>query len=98
MVSKSGITLFNPEDTPAVYDEAGHTVGGAERVEVSEVDAVGQRAIDAGVLVREEGEGKAEMSDSRSENMPEPAKPVTEAQPPEKVKPRTGASSRDKTS
>lgn len=52
--TKSKTTLFNPEQTPTVYDEEGRTVGGAERVTVDEVDAVGQAAVDAGLLVREE--------------------------------------------
>lgn len=54
--TKNKVTLFNPEQSPTVYDAQGHTVGGAERVTVDELDAVGQAAVDAGLLVREEPE------------------------------------------
>ena len=61
--SKSGIVLFNPEQSPTVYDKEGRTVGGAERVTVDELDEVGQAAVDAGLLVREEkSEPKAAAS------------------------------------
>lgn len=56
--SKSGIVLFNPEQTPTVYSEDGRTVGGAERVTVKELDPVGQHAVDTGLLVREESQGE----------------------------------------
>jgi hypothetical protein len=87
MAGKSKITLFNPEDTPAVYDAEGRTVAGAERVEVDELDAVGQRAVSAGVLVREDGD-KAEPQTASAD-----APPLPEA---EKAEKRIGASNRDK--
>jgi hypothetical protein len=98
MVSK--ITLFNPDDTPAVYDAAGHTVGGAERVEVDELDAVGQRAVDSGVLVREEAEkprsepkGKAEPKTASADAPPLP-EPEEAADKSEKGGGGSGASTR----
>ncbi|HZA73395.1 MAG TPA: hypothetical protein VE476_10850 [Propionibacteriaceae bacterium] len=92
MAGKSKITLFNPEQTPAVYDAAGHTVAGIERVEVDELDAVGQRAVDTGVLVREEakespGEPKGQAAHAAAPPLPESGK----------AEKHTGASSRGKT-
>jgi hypothetical protein len=95
--STSKITLFNPDDTPAVYDMAGHTVGGAERVEVEELDAAGQRAVDSGVLVREEPEGKAESKPepkTASADAPPLPEPVEAADKSEKGSGGSGASTR----
>lgn len=92
----SKITLFNPEDTPMVYDAAGRTVAGAERVEVEELDPVGQRAVDAGVLVHEDDES-AEKAEPKGK--PEPQTANADAPPlpeVEKGEKRTGASSRGK--
>ncbi len=54
---KTGLTLFNPNPTPVVFNEAGQIVGGGGRREVDELDAAGQEAVDAGLLVREEPDG-----------------------------------------
>lgn len=69
--TKSKIVLFNPEQSPTVFDKEGRTVGGAERVEVAELDEVGQAAVDAGLLVREEeakpkAEAKSESSEGKA--------------------------------
>lgn len=56
------VTLINTGRTGVVYDEAGHTVGGGDRVEISEINPVAQAAIDIGQLrceVDEEPPGKA---------------------------------------
>ena len=45
--------LFNPGTTPVVYDEAGHIVGGGERVTVDALDEHGQRVLDSGYLVED---------------------------------------------
>lgn len=94
------ITLFNPEDTPVVYDEQAHTVGGIERVTVDELDAVGQRAVEAGVLVREDPEepksepkGKAEPQTASADAPPLP-KADDAAEKSEKGGSGSGASSR----
>lgn len=87
----SKITLFNPEDTPAVYDNDGHTVGGTERVEVDELDEVGQRAVDSGVLVREEPK-KASKAKPETETASADAPPLPEKS--EKGGDGSGASSR----
>lgn len=75
--SKSGIVLFNPEQTPAVYSEDGRTVGGAERVTVDKLDPVGQRAVDTGLLVREEPQ-KPEGSKGELETASKDAPPLPE--------------------
>jgi hypothetical protein len=91
MASKSKITLFNPEQTPLVYDAEGRIVGGAERVEVDELDEVGQRAVEVGLLVREEPEESQPKAASKAE-------PKTDAPPlPEKGE-DSGASTRGKRS
>lgn len=66
--TKNKAVLFNPEQSPTVYDKEGRTVGGAERVTVDQVDEVGQAAVDAGLLVREE-EAKPK-GDSKSADAP----------------------------
>ena len=64
----SKITLFNPGNTAVVYSEDGRIVAGAERVEVQELDATGQRAVERGYLVNETREVP-----EKSENEPEEA-------------------------
>jgi hypothetical protein len=49
--TSSAVVLVNPETTPIVYSQDGHTLGGGERREVDALDAVGQRAVDAGLLI-----------------------------------------------
>jgi hypothetical protein len=44
------IILVNPNTAGAVYDEAGHSLGGGEQVELDGLDAVGQAAVDSGQL------------------------------------------------
>lgn len=39
--------LLNPYRSGVVYDDEGRSLGGGERIEVDEVDAVGQAAVDA---------------------------------------------------
>lgn len=63
--AKDKIVLFNPEQSPTVYDKEGRSVGGAERVTVDEVDEVGQAAVDAGLLVREEDPKSADAPPSK---------------------------------
>lgn len=89
------ITLFNPQDTPLVYDTEGHTVGGAERVEVDSLDEVAQRAVDSGVLVREEPEQKGK-DEPQTASADAPALPQKEeaAEKSEKGGNGSGASSR----
>lgn len=52
--------LINTGRTGVVYDEAGHSIGGGERVSVGEVDAVGKAAIDAGQLRCDDGASQAD--------------------------------------
>jgi hypothetical protein len=62
MTAKGKITLFNPEQTPVVYDEEGRTLGSVERVTLDGLNPVAQAAVDAGLLVEEKPEepkGKA---------------------------------------
>jgi hypothetical protein len=66
MATKNKITLFNPEPTPVVYDEAGRSLGSVERVTLDELDAVGRCAVDAGLLVQEEPEASKSSSGSKS--------------------------------
>lgn len=64
----SEIVLFNPEQSPMVYDAQGRSVGGAERVTVTELDEVGQRAVDAGLLVREESQREEPKEDAKKDS------------------------------
>ena len=43
--------LINTGRSGVVYDTEGHSIGGGERVTVTEVDAIGQAAVDRGRLV-----------------------------------------------
>lgn len=58
--------LFNPNTTAVVYDTEGRIVAGGARVEVGEVDAVGQEAIDHNLLVLEEPERRDRNADHAS--------------------------------
>lgn len=72
--SKGRAVLFNPEQSPTVFDKEGRTVGGAERVTVDEVDEVGQAAVNAGLLVREEeAKPKTESKSADAPPLPENA-------------------------
>lgn len=42
--------LVNSTTAGIVYDKAGHTVGGGERVPVTSLDEVGQAQVDGGYL------------------------------------------------
>lgn len=55
--TKKKQTLFNPNTTAVVFDGEGRIVGGGERVEVDQVDAAGQEAVDNGLLVLETDDG-----------------------------------------
>jgi hypothetical protein len=54
------IVLINTGRSGVVYDEAGHSVGGGERVSVGEIDAVGKAAVDAGQLRCDDGASQAD--------------------------------------
>jgi hypothetical protein len=45
--------LINPTDAGVIYDEAGHSIGGGERVEVAEIDLIGRSAVKTGLLIEE---------------------------------------------
>lgn len=42
--------LLNSTRAGVVYDGAGHSLGGGERLEIDALDEVGQAAVDAGYL------------------------------------------------
>jgi hypothetical protein len=42
--------LINTGRAGVTYDDAGHSLGGGERIPVTEVDYTGQDAIDRGIL------------------------------------------------
>lgn len=46
----SRVTLFNLGSTPVVYSSTGHTLGCAEWRTVDQLDEVGQRAVEDGLL------------------------------------------------
>ncbi|HET9144156.1 hypothetical protein [Actinophytocola sp.] len=69
--TKSKIVLFNPEQSPTVYDKEGRTVAGADRVTVDELDEVGKAAVDAGLLVREEESKKDAKATKDAPPLPE---------------------------
>lgn len=51
----SKTTVVNPNTAGVVYDEAGHSLGGGEAIELDELDPVGQAAVDGGQLfIREQ--------------------------------------------
>ncbi|HZE02610.1 MAG TPA: hypothetical protein VE155_12680 [Pseudonocardiaceae bacterium] len=43
--------LINPHRSGVVYDLEGHSIGGGERVEIAQLDEVGQAALDRGHLI-----------------------------------------------
>ena len=42
--------LLNSTRAGVVYDDAGHSLGGGERMQIDSLDEVGQAAVDAGYL------------------------------------------------
>ncbi len=81
------IKLFNPDPSPVVYDREGRIIDGGGRVAVAELDEVGRRLVESGVLIREDdpvenSEGALSASEG---NAATPAKRV-----------RTGVSKDDK--
>lgn len=90
------ITLFNPEQSPTVYDAEGRVLGGAERVEVEVLNEVAEAAIDAGILVREEPKTKVTASTrGRDESVAKDAPPLSKKEAAADAD-ATGASSRAK--
>lgn len=51
-------TLINTGRSGVTYDDAGHSLGGGERIDVDRVDDVAQAAIDRGQLRVAEDTGK----------------------------------------
>jgi hypothetical protein len=43
--------IFNPNNSPVVYSDDGHILGGGERIEVSALDKHGKRAVAHGYII-----------------------------------------------
>lgn len=60
-------TLINTGRSGVVYDEAGHSLGGGERIDVDEVDDTTQAAIDNGHLRCEDNTSVPEGTDDEAD-------------------------------
>lgn len=67
---KKTVSLYNHGTTPVVYDTEGRIVAGGERIELAEVNAVAQEAIDNGLLVHEDEKAEDEAADVPRDGSP----------------------------
>lgn len=60
--------IFNPNSSPVVYSDKGHTLGGNERREVDKLDKHGKRSVEHGyIVILDEENGQEDATADREE-------------------------------
>jgi hypothetical protein len=92
--------IYNPSNSPVVYSENGHILGGDDRIEVDALDKHGKRAVDHGYLIVLEEEKAEEDQADEAPGRDAAASPASTRAKASKAKPKaedSGASTGSET-